>query len=249
MKLKNLALLFLPVLFIGCDKTSFKDLNSPEALHDRSVGASANELLSSAKYKSLKIEVQYMTGFAPDASALDQLHGFLSTYLSKPNGITIVTKEISSWSMTTLAIKDVTAIEQKDRSLFSGGDSITIYILYTNGDYTDNTVLGIAYRNTSLALFGKTIYDNSGGIGQSSRTKLEATVLEHEVGHLLGLVDQGSSMQTPHMDANHINHCNNSNCLMYYAAETKDILGLLTTGNVPALDDNCLADIHANGGK
>jgi hypothetical protein len=248
MKRKTLAF-FLLIALLSCHKQTVTDITSPEALHDRAVGASANELLSSAKYKSLKIEVQYMTGFAPDASALTHLQGFLSTYLNKPNGITIVTKEISPSSNTTLTIDDVTNIEKQNRSVFSEGDGIAVYILYTNGNYSDNSVLGAAYRNTSVVLFGKKIHDNSGGIGQSSRTKLEATVLEHEMGHLLGLVDLGSPMQTPHKDDAHGNHCSNSNCLMYYAAETTDILGFLITGNIPSLDDNCVADIRANGGK
>lgn len=100
-----------------------------------------------------------------------------------------------------------------------------------------------------MVVFGKKIHDNSGGLGQASRTKLEATVLEHELGHLLGLVDIGSPMQTNHKDASHGNHCNNTNCLMYYAAETTDILGYLLTGNIPSFDANCIADMKANGGK
>ena len=43
-----------------------------------------------------------------------------------------------------------------------------------------------------MVIFGKTIHDNSGALGQTSRTKLESTVLDHEFGHILGLVDIGS---------------------------------------------------------
>ena len=91
-----------------------------------------------------------------------------------------------------------------------------------------------------MSILGKTIHDNSGGLGQASRTKLESTVLEHEFGHILGLVDLGSPMQTNHKDAAHGNHCNNTNCLMYYASETTDILGILITGNIPPLV--CIGD-------
>src|SRR4030095_6546174 len=124
---------------------------------------------------------------------------------------------------------------------------IALYILYTNGNYTDNNVLGIAYKNTSVVLFGKKINDNSGGLGQASRTKLVATVAEHEMGHLLGLVDLGSPMVTGHKDGAHGSHCSNTACLMYYASETSDILGFLITGNIPVLDVNCRADLQANG--
>lgn len=246
---------FIAVLFIlsisACkkDKTSFANDPSADDLHNKAVGYSANQLLSSGSYKSLKIEVQYMTGYAPDAGALNHLQTILNTYLNKSSGITIVTKEISPSSSTALSLDQIRTIEEQNRTVFTSGDQLGVYFLYTNGNYTDDGVLGIAYRNTSMVLFGKKIHDNSGAIGQASRTKLEATVLEHEFGHILGLVDIGSPMQTNHKDASHGNHCSNSNCLMYYAAETTDILGFLITGNIPSFDTNCANDLHANGGK
>ncbi len=240
------------ILFAGCSKSGTSYVNNPNApdyLHNRPVGASANELLASSKYSSLKIEVQYMTGFQPDAAALNHLQATLNTLLNKPGGITIVTKEIPASANLTLNQNDVITIERNNRTAFTSGSELAIYILYTNGNYTDNNVLGIAYKNTSTVLFGKKINDNSGGLGQASRTKLVATVAEHEVGHLLGLVDIGSPMQTAHKDVAHGNHCNNSSCLMYYASETSDIFGFLITGNIPSLDANCRADLTGNGGK
>lgn len=247
----TLSLVFLLSLFIGCSKKDSDYVNNPGAsdLHNKAVGASANELLSSSKYTSVKVEVQYMSGYQPDGAALTHLQAMLGAVVNKPGGISIVTKEIPASSNTTLSVNDVIQIEKNNRTVFTSGNQLGLYILYTNGNYTENNVLGVAYRNTSVALFGKKIQDNSGGLGQASRTKLEATVGEHEMGHLLGLVDVGSAMQTNHKDAAHGNHCNNSNCLMYYASETSDILGFLITGNIPSLDANCLADLHANGGQ
>ena len=248
----HLKLPLILAAFAACSKSSTSYVNNPNApdqLHNRSVGASAKELLSSNTYKSVKIEIQYMSGYAPDAGAIAHLQTFLSGLLNKPSGITVVTKEITALSTQVLSVNDIIEIERNNRTAFTSGDQIALYVLYTNGNYTDATTLGVAYKNTSVALFGKKIHDNSGGLGQANRTKLEATVLEHELGHLLGLVDMGSPMQTNHKDAAHGNHCNNSNCLMYYASETSDIFGFLITGNIPALDANCKADLHANGGQ
>jgi hypothetical protein len=251
--MKTILKLFLIIsIFAGCSKKDSGYVNNPNApdyLHNRPVGASSNELLASSKYTSLKIEVQYMTGYQPDGAALNHLQAMLSGLLNKPSGITIVTKEIPASANSTLSADDVIQIEKNNRTAFTSGSELAVYVLYTNGNNTDANVLGIAYKNTSVVLFGKKINDNSGGIGQTSRTKLVATVAEHELGHLLGLVDLGSPMQANHKDAAHGNHCSNTNCLMYYASETTDILGFLLTGNIPSFDANCMADLHANGGQ
>lgn len=244
--------IFILLLFASCNKSDTSYVNNPNApdyLHNRPVGASANELLASSKYSSLIIEVQYMTGFQPDAAALNHLQNTLGSILNKPAGITIVTREIPASTNQNLSVNDIINIEKNNRTAFTTNSQLAVYVLFTNGNYTNPNVLGIAYKNTSVVLFGKKINDNSGGIGQASRTKLVATVSEHEIGHLMGLVDLGSPMQTGHKDAAHDSHCNDNNCLMYYASETTDIFGILITGNIPAFDVNCRADLRANGGQ
>ena len=190
-----------------------------------------------------------MPGFQPDAAAINNLVSFLNSLTNKPGGYTIVQTQIPASNNPTLTLTDIANIEKTNRTVYTAGSQLGVYFLYTDGGFSTANVLGLAYRNTSMCLLGKTIHDNSGGIGQASRTKLESTVLEHEFGHILGLVDLGSPMQTNHKDAAHGNHCNNTNCLMYYTSETTDILGFLITGNTPPLDANCKADLMTNGGK
>ncbi len=249
----NLSVLvcsFFIFAIAGCSKkdgvTGLPPINND---NNKVVGASANDLLSATKYSSVKIEIQYMPGFQPDAAAVNNLVSLLNSLLNKPGGVTVVQSQIPSTGSLVLSLTDIANIEKNNRTVYTSGSQLGVYFLFTDGAYTDNNTLGIAFRNTSMSLLGKTIHDNSGGLGQASRTKLESTVLEHEFGHILGLVDLGSAMQTGHKDAAHGNHCSNTNCLMYYGAETTDILGFLITGNVPPLDANCKADLTANGGK
>jgi hypothetical protein len=234
----------------GCRKND--TISGLPAINDdnnKQVGASANDLLSAARYNSVKIEIQYMPGFKPDASSVSNLTTLLNSLLNKPGGITVIQTQIAASGKTALTLNDIAYIEKNNRTIYTTGSQLGVYFLFTDAGYEQANVLGLAYRNTSMGIMGKTVQDNSGGIGQSSRIKLETTVMEHEFCHILGLVDTGSSMQTNHKDASHGSHCNNSNCLMYYASETTDILGILLTGNIPALDNNCKADLTANGGK
>jgi hypothetical protein len=246
---KLLSLLFIILLFAGCSKKDASTGSSSNNYNFQGIGASANDLLSASRYSSIKIEIQYMPGYQPDAAAINNLTAFLGTYLNKPGGITVLQTQIAASANTVLSLSDIATIEKDNRTVYTSGSQLGIYFLYTNGAYADANALGIAFRNTSMAMFGKTVHDHSGGVGQVSRTKLETTVLDHEFGHLLGLVDLGSPMQTAHKDAAHGSHCNNSSCLMYYQSGTTSMTGILLTGNIPDLDDNCKADLKANGGK
>jgi len=65
-----------------------------------------------------------------------------------------------------LSTQGVIDIEKQNRTVFTTGSQLEIYLLITDGSYTSGNVLGIAYRNTSMCLFGKIIHDNSGGVGR-----------------------------------------------------------------------------------
>jgi hypothetical protein len=252
LKIKEISLLcsFLVLLLAACKKSeTITNLPYINSENNKTVGASANDLLSATKYSSVKIEIQYMPGFQPDAASVNNLTNLLNSLVNKPGAVTVIQSQVASAGNTVLSLNDIALFEKNNRTVYTSGTQLGVYVLYTDGNYSEGNVLGLAFRNTSISLLGKTIHDNSGGIGQASRTKLESTVLEHEFAHLLGLVNIGSAMQTNHQDGAHGNHCNNNSCLMYYASETTDILGLLITGNIPVLDTNCKADLTANGGK
>ena len=78
----------------------------------------------------------------------------------------------------------------------------------------------------------------------------EATVMEHEFGHILGLTNLGATLQSDHEDAANAKHCVVSNSLMYFSSEMQVGIGAMAAaGRVPQLDAQCIADLRANGGR
>ena len=151
----------LLALVLGCSKNDSNSKLPGNSENYKSVGASAHDLLSNGTgYSSVKIEVQYMPGFGPDAGAINNLVAFLNMLINKPNGITVVQTQIPSSGKTILSLADIVNIEKANRTVYTAGSQIGVYFLYTDGNYTEANVLGVAYRNTSLCMFGKTVHDN-----------------------------------------------------------------------------------------
>ena len=247
---KNLLLYCsLSVLFFSCKKSNQL---SPTVLNNTTV-VTPNNFLSSNNYDKLVIQIQSVNGLQPSVSSIDNLKTFLQQRLNKPNGIEITYSTINSPGKTIYTIGDIRSIEQISRSVTNNDKTLTAYILFIDGDYSENSgslkTLGLTYSSSSMVIFEKTIRDLSGGIGQPSVSSVETSVSEHEFGHILGLVNNGTNMVASHQDEPHGKHCSNTNCLMYYATETSDLVNNIIGNNIPVLDNNCINDLKANGGK
>lgn len=236
---------FLFLLFVTACKKDPKTLFYAEE--------KPQNFLSNDTYKKLIVQVDYVAGYEPTQAALNHLKGFLEQRLNKSSGIEFNLTGVASPGQSTLSISEIRDLEKKNRRLYTKGDVITAYVFFADADYNENTsseqVLGLAYGTSSMVIFDKTIRNLSGGITQPPVSTVEATVAEHEFSHILGLVNNGTNMVNNHQDEAHGRHCNNSSCLMYFEAETSDLIGNLLGSAVPTLDNHCLEDLRANGGK
>lgn len=253
--MKKLTLLFCVIFTLSAINACKKDSKRRiDKYHRQTVGDSAKDILSNEKYKSITIEIIYMTGFAPTSEAVADLKTLVSARCNKSKGITVVMKEIPASGQASYSLTDIAALESEHRSQYTYRKDIAVCFLFVDGPSADNqgssVILGQAYYNTSMVIFEKTVKDLSGGFGEPPVNLLESIVINHEFGHILGLVNLGSGMQTNHEDGSHAAHCTNQNCLMYWQAETGNaVTNMLGGGTVPDFDANCIADLQANGGK
>lgn len=217
-------------------------------------GTSSNDLLSDKKFKSMVIEIVYVSGFEPSSAAINNFVNFLTARTYKPNGISVIKRSIPPPGISPYTNEEIVSIEDANRTKYNTSDQIAVWAFFVDGKSSKDTdtsvILGTAYRNTSFVIYEQTIQNLSNSPFEPNRSLLETTVITHEFGHILGLTNLGTALQSNHEDAAHPKHCIEKTCLMYWSSETgAGISNMVSAGAAPQLDSQCIADLRANGGK
>ena len=241
----------LLLLLTSCDSGSLTDTDGNEFSfnHEINPGQSATEFLTDEEFERLIVQVQYMQGFEPTQNAINNLESFLTERLNKSSITIMEPEEIPAAGQSSYTANEVRDLEREYRSQFSSENQIAAYFIILDGEFSESNVLGIAHFNTSMALFGPKFDEVSSGIGTPSKETVETIVMRHEFGHIMGLVNNGVEMQTNHQDTENGRHCDDDQCLMYYAFRNADLFGNIFGGSIPELDENCITDLQAAGGK
>ena len=252
----------------------------------RATGASANDMLSNNSFDRILIEVGHAPGFRPTAETMANFQDFIRQQSFKED-IEIVFNEFPSPNEETLTLQEIDDLEQTNRTVFNDGSTLAVYIYFadapSDGDDEDEglVTLGAVFRNTSMVIFESTIRrlappDNSGAA--VTLTDVETATLNHEFGHLFGLVNLGTVAINDHEDLSAPNHCNVDGCLMQAQLQfgSPAARGLVAKGGilsspctlsgtsmikllesrsarglavVPVLDAECVLDLQGNGGR
>ena len=216
----TLFLAFVILTSAGCLDSLKEELVSCE----NRAGECRYEILQDDKYSKLHIEINYVSGYEPSSDALDLLRQRINEVTDKKS-VTISQDSFGSTD-TSYSLEEILDIEESQRKKFKDGDEFVIHILYLNGEFEDNeNTLGLAYKGSSFAIFQEKIEDAA--FLFISSEDIEKSVLVHEYGHLLGLVNMGYTSPHDHEDKDHPHHSNNEESVMYWAVESQDFYNQL----------------------
>lgn len=220
---------------------------------------SARDLVSDEDYSNWIIEVDHTPGMQPSTDTVNGMLSRVKAVVSKDTvRVEYSDRDLPSndrWTRSQLQ-----SLHENHQDKKTSGDTVVTHLLYVDGVYEQEGVLGFAVGHEWIVIFKERINqgcDNAGPLGlpvcsSNDRERAHTAVLVHEVGHIMGLVNNGIPMVTPHEAANcdgerDSGHSSNENSVMFCGVNTVGLFGLQS---IPTeFDANDKRDLCAAGGK
>ena len=201
--------------------------------------------LDDSTYTSMVIEIDYQPGYKPESSSTDLLKERLESVCNKPSGIEIEFTETEFTNEDIWSADDVRVSGWEEKS-HDPRDGSTLYwqVLFPAGAYEDSSVLGVAVDASTISIFKDSIDDSENVLRRPSAEKIENSVLVHEFGHLLGLVNTVYTSPADHEDSAHPGHSNNEDSVMYWAIESSSIANFFDNELPTEFDDDDKQDLQ-----
>lgn len=247
--------LLLTLLFAGCG-------NEKKPQKSSEVKQEATQLYTA---KTFTVKVYYEAGAEPYAGEVGTQTGVKywdilqknleSLFQSSVNiPVIVVPKELTEMIQIPSANKDkwtaqdIVDLAKTVHAPAAEGETI-FSLFFVKGHYAESDkVIGFHISaSTTMAVFKDVVKGSYGGELEIVPKYVEQATIVHEMGHALGLVNNGLEMVTPHEDKDHRAHCSNQDCVMYFSNEgAQDMIkfaGKVMAGqSVVMFDKQCLDD-------
>jgi hypothetical protein len=209
---------------------------------DAGVGAMARTYLRRSPATSMIVEIDWVKGRSPSQTSLDHLAAVLRRELDKPGGVTVERGNEISAGKSQWSLADLAALERANRSRHSGSGRATMWMGFVDGTFAPNeNALAVAFSASATAIFRDRIDAATSSL--VLEPEIERSVVVHEAGHLLALVNIGYRSTYAHEDPQHPNHSNNPESVMYWAVEDISVRNLLRGGPPDDFDQADRADL------
>lgn len=221
------------------------------------------DLVRGDVYSHLVLEVDYVDGFAPRPQVVSDIGDDFTAILDKPDGVEAVLDHTveSRGSDHAWTGQEIVALSKQEQDLPLDDVTTSVHVLFVDGHSADDTggsvILGVAYGNDRLVIFEQTIENTCRSglvpptLTESLCASAELAIWTHELGHVIGLVDNGLPVVEDHRDPDHGAHDSSDQCVMYWAYDGGSLVDSLASdligGNSDKMsfDAACLADVAA----
>lgn len=249
----KMLIICLLILFVACGKKQSE--SSPK---------SKQNVSAIFKAKTIKVNVYYEPGAEPyTTESLLPLQYFSlleaniqALFSGRANPPQIIVPKTLAQMILLPAQNEASwtvdeAIELNKKHQASS-DPTVFNIYFVNGlAASSGGVIGFQIGGTTTMMIFKDVI-RATGVGNLELVPkyVEQSTLIHEMGHALGLVNNGIPMKASHHDKENGHHCTNPDCVMYYSNEgTSSMIRFaqkaITEQNTIMFDNNCLRDARS----
>lgn len=186
-------------------------------------------MVKSTYYDSVNIEIAYYKSNKPSNAVLNYFKSEIKkTGIAKEVNIIlypVTTPPTLPWNQGLLHLfEDTNRIFVDDKP---GDFDLFLFVAYLPGPFVEgsyNNLAGLAYGETSFAIFSDGISD-----------KEEGYTLLHELAHLMEFVDVKARGEKEHANPERPRHCNNRACIMFWQISREQ----------KGLDKDCMKQLRA----
>jgi hypothetical protein len=164
-------------------------------------------------------------------------------------------EELPDVTARGFSAEEILAIAEEHRDERDTSDRRSFYALFLAGHYVEKgepnpDVLGVSIGSTGVIALFKPAVQAASSSRPAQGSYIEQSTLIHELGHAVGLVDNGLPMTTPHVDHEHGAHCSDPGCVMYHQNEgasglLRFIKDYVKSDDAVLFGQACLQDAHA----